>query len=250
MDTGSATVDGWKINLPSQGVAVRRILDAASARECFSVFTLNLDHLVKLRHLPEFRRAYRSAKFVTADGAPVAKLARRECPSLKTTTGADLLLPLCKGASERGLPVFLFGSSKEVLDATAQALRSATSDKLSIAGYDAPPADFDPRGAQADKFISQIRRSGCALCFIFLGAPKQELFATRAVEQGLKVGFLCVGAAADFIAGTQVRAPLAWRELGVEWLWRLLHNPRRLLSRYFACALLLAELRWSAWHTA
>lgn len=245
MSDVSAQVDGWSINVPSRKVAVREVIDAARAREGFTVVTLNLDHLVKLRKLPEFRRAYQSAKFVTADGFPVVGLARRQWPEVERTTGADLLVPLCQAASERGLSVFLFGSSNEVMGETARSLQSATNGHLSIVGYAAPPPDFDVYGVLADQFISIISQSECALCFLFLGAPKQEMFAARAVERGSKAGFICLGAAADFIAGAQVRAPQAVQNLGLEWFWRLLHNPR-LASRYLQCALLLAKIQWSA----
>ena len=90
-DEPLAHVAGWGINIRNLDEAVTRIADAAEQGEGFSVFTLNLDHLVQLRHNDRFRRAYSSARFVTADGAPVARLARRQQPRL-----------LCAGGAGRG----------------------------------------------------------------------------------------------------------------------------------------------------
>ena len=75
-----------------------------------------------------------------------------------------------------------------------------------------------------------------------IGAPKQELFAARAVDRGIKVGFVCVGAALDFLAGAQTRAPKSWQDLGLEWTWRLLTNPRRMAGRYTRCCLALGQI--------
>lgn len=238
----SATVDGWGINVPNQATAIEAIVKAASAGECFSVFTLNLDHLVKLRTSEAFRRAYRKATFVTADGEPVARLARRNAPHIVRTTGADLLLPLATACAEAGLPVFLFGTTPDVLGSAGKRLVANSDGKLEIAGTLSPPAGFDPEGAVADAAIDRISASGAKICFIALGAPKQEIFAARAQARGVKIGFICIGASLDFLAGQQIRAPRTMQRAGLEWLWRLVTNPRRLSARYAQCAVLLAQL--------
>ena len=108
-----------------------------------------------------------------------------------------------------------------------------------------PTYGFDVTGKVADDAIEDIKASGAKLCFVLLGAPKQEIFASRAVKAGSQCGFICVGAAADFIAGSQVRAPKFLQSSGLEWLWRLSHNPKRLGMRYFQCAVVLLRLRLS-----
>lgn len=235
-------VDGWPINIPTLEGAVGQVIDAAANRESFSCFTLNLDHLVKLRDNADFQRAYRTARFVTADGEPVARIARRQWAEVERTTGADMLIPLCDAAAARGIPVFFFGTADEVLQSTVNAMQRRTGGKLIVAGSYAPPQGFDPKGAAADAAIEAIAASGAGLCLVMLGAPKQEIFAAQAVEKGVKCGFVCVGAAADFIVGHQVRAPQALQSAGLEWAWRLAHNPSRLGMRYAKCAMLLARL--------
>ncbi len=240
--TPLATVDGWAINLPDQTAAIAAVVSAAKAAQSFTVFTLNLDHLVKLRTSDAFRQAYGAATFVTADGEPVARLARRDDRRIVRTTGADLMLPLAEACAEADLPVFLFGTSPAVLGRAGDRLVQNTGGRLEIAGTLSPPHGFDPEGPEADAAISRIRQSGARVCFVALGAPKQEIFAARAQAQGVEAGFVCIGAALDFLAGEQIRAPHAFQKMGLEWLWRLGSNPRRLAQRYAQCAILLAEL--------
>lgn len=237
-----AIVDGWPINIPDQPTAIQSILDAVTRGESFSVFTLNLDHLVKLRSSEGFRRAYRSATFVTADGAPVARFARRTDPSIVRTTGADLVLPLATACASAGVPVFLFGSTPQSLGRAGERLVDNTHGLLEICGTLSPSANFDPEGAEADDALDRIAASGAKICLVALGAPKQELFAARAQARDIKAGFVCIGAGLDFLAGEQVRAPRAFQRAGLEWLWRFGSNPRRLATRYAQCALLLARL--------
>jgi exopolysaccharide biosynthesis WecB/TagA/CpsF family protein len=241
----TAKVDGWTVNVATLSDAVDGVIAAARAGEGFSCFTLNLDHLVKLRKSRPLRDAYSAARFVTADGAPIAKMARRQWPAVTRTTGADLFIPLCEAAAEHEVPIYLFGTSDAVLAATEDFLRVQTGGRLRIVGHEAPPLGFDAADPFSDDCIQRIERSGAKLCFVMLGAPKQELFAARALQRGARVGFVCVGAAADFIGGREVRAPMALQSAGLEWLWRLAHNPSRLGLRYMRCALLLAKLELS-----
>ncbi|MEQ1717712.1 MAG: WecB/TagA/CpsF family glycosyltransferase [Hyphomicrobium sp.] len=237
-----ATVDGRGINCPNLANAIHATIARAKAGGPFTVFTLNLDHLVKLRRNPAFRTAYANADIVTADGAPVAWLARTQNASIERTTGADLLVPLVEAAAEARLPIFMFGSSPDVMARAGRELGERTDGLLDIAGTLSPSDGFDPAGPEADAAIARIKQSGARLVFVALGAPKQEVFAERARAQGVACGFVCIGAALDFIAGTQIRAPQAMRDNGVEWIWRLATNPRRLFRRYAECGGLLLDL--------
>lgn len=237
-----ATVDGWTINIADQGQAVAEIVEAAAQGESFSIFTLNLDHLYKLKRQPLFRAAYASARFVTADGAPVAFLASLKGVRVERTTGSDLVVPLSKAAAENRLPLYLFGTNADILERAARFLKHTVGPDLVIVGSSAPERDFDPDGAAADAAIDAITKSGARLCFVALGAPKQELFSARAVARGGQTGFVCIGAGLDFLVGAQSRAPLFMQKCGLEWLWRLLKDPRRLAPRYARCAIALSDL--------
>lgn len=237
-----ATVDGWPINLAGPGSAVETIAAAARRGDSFTVFTLNLDHLVKLRSNGRFRAAYASARYVAADGAPVASLAARQNARIERTTGADLAVPLAEAAARDGTPIYLFGTSPGVIASAGRSLAGRCQGPLDIVGSASPSAGFDPEGPEADAALGRIAASGARLVFVALGAPEQEIFAARAARRGVKAGFVCIGAALDFIAGAQERAPKDLRSNGLEWLWRLAASPPRLATRYALYALVLADL--------
>jgi exopolysaccharide biosynthesis WecB/TagA/CpsF family protein len=237
-----AIIDGWPLTMATPDQTVRAVVYRAERAESFTVNTLNLDHLVKLRRDPQFRAAYQRATIVTADGAPIVWLARRQGAKVVRTTGADLILPLVMEAARCQLPVYLFGTTPEVLEKCGAALQKVTGNTLVICGAAAPPQGFDVNGPGADAAINAMRAAGARLVFVALGAPKQEIFAARAVAAELGAGLVCIGAALDFIVGSQTRAPQLFRDHGLEWVWRLATNPRRLAGRYAACAVVLADL--------
>lgn len=234
-------VDGISINVHSMPQAVSTIVTAAENGHGFCVFTLNLDHCNKLRSDPKFYAAYKRARFVTADGFPIVILGRLNGVPVRRTTGADLLEPLCAQASHRRIPVFLLGPSQTVIARATEELRRRVGE-LDVVGAYAPGGNFDPDSIDADVAIERIRQSGARLCFVALGAPRQEIFAARCLEHAPGVGFVCVGAALDFLAGTQVRAPHFFQSHGLEWLWRLSSNPQRLAARYLRCAAVIPRL--------
>jgi exopolysaccharide biosynthesis WecB/TagA/CpsF family protein len=235
------TVDGITINVRTMDDAISSIVTAAEQNQSFYVCTLNLDHVVHLNAHDDFRRAYRRARFVTADGFPIVVLGRLARTPLQRTTGADLIEPICEAASRRRLPVFFLGANQATLDASGRRLRERFPD-LQIAGSFAPGLGFDPYSAEADEAIERLSESGARLCFVALGSPKQEVFASRCVDRIRGTGLLCIGAALDFIAGTQVRAPQFAQRNGLEWFWRLTREPRRLGPRYARCAAALPSL--------
>ena len=228
------SVDGISVNIPSMPEAVRAIITAVQQRDTFCVYTLNLDHFVKLQSAPGFHDAYRRARFVTADGFPIVIMGRLAGVPVMRTTGADLVKPLCREAARHRMPVFLFGSTRLALANSVRRLTRRYTD-LEFAGCLAPGPDFDPHSADADFAIARIRRSGARICFLALGAPKQEMFAARCLDELRGTALVCIGAALDFIGGTQSRAPHYAQRMGLEWLWRMTKDPWRLGPRYARC---------------
>lgn len=204
----------------------------------FCVATLNLDHLVKLRRQPEFRRIYAYHTHVTADGNPILWLSRLAGRKVDLITGSDLMTPALALARDAGVGVALVGSTESTLAAAVAALEK-TVPGLNVVWTCAPAMGFQPDSPAADAVIDGIAQSGAGLCLLALGSPKQEFFAVRAFARLPSVGFLSIGAGIDFIAGTQRRAPRWVRAIAAEWLWRMTLNPRRLAGRYAACAAVL-----------
>lgn len=236
-----ARIDGQWINISKEQEIVDAIRTDFREGRGFTVHVMNLDHVVKRRTDVQFRQAYEIATYVTCDGAPVAALARRQNAQIERTPGPDLIEPLCRLAATEKVPVYLFGSSPDALKRTAEQL-SARCPGIDICGTDSPPQGFDPQSEAADAALDRMAAAGARLCLISLGSPKQEMFSRRGLDRHPQLGFLNIGAGVDFIAGTQVRAPELLRNNGLEWLWRLSTNPKRLGVRYYKCAAVLADL--------
>ena len=226
------------------------LLEEVSARlrrgEGFALATINLDHLAKLRCDEAFRAAYAAQDLVVADGNPVVWLSRLAGRPVRLVPGSDMVVPMAEAAAQAGVGVALLGATPAALDAAAEAL-TARVPRLAIVARLAPPMGFDPDGAGADALIDELARSGARLCFLALGAPKQEIFAARAHRRLPQVGFASIGAGMDFLAGTQRRAPAWMRAAALEWLWRMLSNPARLVPRYVRSALTLPGQAVAAW---
>lgn len=238
MRSGSVKIG---INVPDTAAAVQAATARWAAGAGFALATLNLDHLVKLRRDPAFARAYAAQDLVCADGNPIVWLSRLAGQPVALVPGADLIAPMVTAASRAGVPLVLIGGTPDSLAAAGQALQSQAPG-LRIALQVSPPMGFDPAGAAADEILGQVARAGPCLCLIALGAPKQEILAARGREIAPQAGFLSIGAGLDFLAGAQRRAPAWVRMIAMEWLWRMLTNPRRLFVRYLRCALILPGL--------
>ena len=234
------------VNRASRAALMAEIEGLLRARQGFTLATLNMDHLVKLRRDPAFLAAYRAHSHVVADGNPVVWLSRLAGRQVQLIPGSELVQPLAALAARTGTPVGLLGSTEETL-ALAGARLEAAHPGLRIALRHPPPFGFDPKGAAADQAIDLLAQADVGLCFLALGAPKQEIFAAHAAARLPRCGFVSIGAGLDFIAGSQNRAPRWVQAIAMEWAWRMAGNPRRLARRYADCfAILPAEGR-AAW---
>jgi exopolysaccharide biosynthesis WecB/TagA/CpsF family protein len=233
--------DAIQVNIESQAVLLEQISECLCTDRGFTVATVNLDHIVKLYQSDKFYQAYKKQTYVVADGNPIIWLSRLAGRKIELVPGSELILPLISLAVNLEVPVALLGATQETLDETAAQLKKIFP-KLNIAACIAPAFGFDPEGAEAQKCIDELSQSGAKMCLLALGAPKQEIFAVYAARYIPHCGFISIGAGLDFIAGSQTRAPLIVRKLAMEWLWRMLGNPRRLVYRYGACFAVLPRL--------
>lgn len=230
------------VTAPERGGLLDDLRGRLAGGTGFSIATLNLDHVVKLRSDAAFRDAYARHTHVTADGNPIVWLSRVAGQGeVSLVPGSELIDPVAALAADTGVPVALFGATDDSLAAAARALETRHPG-LRVALTLAPPMGFDPAGADADAAIARIGESGARVVFLALGAPKQEIFAARAQTALPQVGFLSIGAGLDFISGAQTRAPAWVRAVAAEWVWRMAGNPRRLAGRYAACLAILPGL--------
>lgn len=204
----------------------------------FSLATINLDHLVKLRRDPRFRSAYARQDMVVADGNPIVWLSRVAGQPVDLVPGSDLVLPLATAAAAAGRPVAIIGTTDRALAAAVRELRTRVPG-VDVAFTCSPAMGFDPEGAGARAILAEIAKLGPVLVFVALGAPRQERFAALGRQLVPQAGYANIGAGVDFLAGAQRRAPIWVRRLALEWMWRLLTSPRRMTPRYAACLAIL-----------
>jgi len=212
------------------------VRDKVRAHKGFAIATVNLDHMVKLSSNKTFLKAYQEHPVIVADGFPIVLIGRLMGAPVSKTTGSDTFLPLLSLAAQEKAKVAFIGSTKEVLTKACAKLKGMTPD-LDIVFLESPPFGFDPEGTAATELLQRLKESRAQLCFLALGAPKQEILAARGLSLCPETGFFSIGASLDFIAGAQKRAPLWAQKTYLEWLWRMGTNPKRLGLRYLLCAL-------------
>jgi N-acetylglucosaminyldiphosphoundecaprenol N-acetyl-beta-D-mannosaminyltransferase len=197
------------------------------------VVTPNVDHVVIAERREDFRDAYAAASLSLADGQPIVWSSRLLGDPLPgKVSGSDLVLPLMARAARLGWRVFLLGAGPGVAEIAAERLRREHG--VEVVGTAAPfvtvgPGEPDPEGDAAAEVIRAARPD---LVLVAFGAPKQELWMHRRCAALAPSVLLGVGASLDFVAGRVRRAPRLVSRLGLEWLWRLAREPRRLWRRY------------------
>lgn len=230
--------------MPTRDGLKEQVSSRLVSKEGFALATINMDHLVKMSASKAFLKAYQAQDFVVADGVPIvwlSKLARRP---VSLMPGSDMVFPLARWAAEAKAPIALVGSTEEALQDAAAELREQVPG-LNVAWIHAPGV-LDPEGEEATWILKRLQEKGIGLCFLALGAPKQERIAQRGREIAPNVGFASVGAGLDFLGGHQYRAPRWVRDMALEWLWRALSSPMRLGPRYLKCFAILPRQVWDA----
>ena len=206
--------------------ALDAIADMVRGRSGGAVFTPNVDHVVMASVDPRFQRAYADVDLALADGMPVVWASRAlGLPVPEKVSGSDLVPALMERAAADGFRVYLLGGAAR---RAARRLRSALPG-LRVVGAASPRIDLEAPDAAV---LDAIRITAPDLVLVGLGAPKQELWI-RAHAAALRPAVLLgVGASIDFLAGTARRAPRWMSAVGLEWAYRLAHEPRRLWRRY------------------
>jgi N-acetylglucosaminyldiphosphoundecaprenol N-acetyl-beta-D-mannosaminyltransferase len=179
---------------------------------------------------PAFQQIVNAADRVTPDGVPLVWALRiLGIAGAQRVYGPSLLPFVCELASERQIPVGFYGGSQEVLDSMVEKLTQRLP-KLQISFANAPP--FRPLEPREDaRIVEQIKDSGTRILFVGLGCPKQERWMAdhRDALSSVMVG---VGAAFDFNSGAKAQAPPWLQNAGLEWLFRMCCEPKRLWWRY------------------
>lgn len=209
---------------------MQTIMQWASARESRTVCVANVHMLMEAHWNPEFANVLQKSDIVTPDGMPLVWMMRwMGARSQDRVAGMDILQALCQQAQTQNVSVFFLGSQTEILARMRSRLEQEFP-QLKIAAME--PLPFRPLTETEDaELINKVNASGAGLVFVSLGCPKQENWMAQ--HQGkIQAVMLGMGGVFPVYAGIHKRAPRIVRELGFEWLYRWIQEPRRLWGRY------------------
>lgn len=197
------------------------------------VVTVNLDHLRRCKKDASYARLVGGADLVVADGMPLIWASRVQGAPLlpERVAGSSMMVELCARAADRGLSIFLLGGDAGVADRAADVLRDRHPE-IRIAGTYCPPFGFENDPAETARIESALTDSNPAIVLVALGSPKQERLIERMRSTLPHACWMGVGISLSFITGDVTRAPRWVQRLGLEWVHRLVQEPRRLFQRY------------------
>lgn len=228
LDIAGAPVHACSFQEVLQRIAGRAVSDAPPVY----VVTPNAHHVVMLHDSEPFRRVYRGAWLSLADGMSLVWAARfLGTPVPEKVSGSDLFPALCKAVAGTGTRIFLLGGRPGAAEEASRVLQRRYPG-LEIAGTYCPPFGFERDPDEALRIEEAIRTAAPHVLFVGLGAPKQEFWmAENHGRLGVPVS-IGVGVSFEFVAGMVQRAPKWARKSGLEWLYRVVKEPRRLWKRY------------------
>jgi N-acetylglucosaminyldiphosphoundecaprenol N-acetyl-beta-D-mannosaminyltransferase len=199
------------------------------------VYTPNVDHLIRLQNDREFYKVYKEATHLCVDSKIVMLAARfLGTPFREQIAGSDFFPRFCQYHSGNNeIRVFLLGGSQSGTARIAMEKTNRRVGRTVVVGCYYPPFGFENMKEESTKILEAVRSTKANVLAVGVGAPKQEKWISRHKDQLTGVDlFIGVGATIDFMAGHLQRAPKIFIGLGLEWLYRLFKEPRRLWKRY------------------
>lgn len=233
-------------NLTAAETIDRIMTDVAAGRGGW-VMTPNLDIVRVLASDREYAELCEPATLRVADGMPLIWASRlQRTPLPERVAGSDLIWTLTARAAALGRSVFFLGGNPGAAEAAGARLRELNP-SLRIAGAECPPMGFEKDEAYMAGLEQRLAAASPDICFVALGMPKQDRVIRRLLPLMPRTWFLGIGISFSFVSGEVRRAPSWMRAMGLEWVHRLIQEPRRLAKRYlvhgipFAARLLLAS---------
>jgi len=221
-----------RVDATTYGDASARVITwAREARSCY-VCLATVNNIMEAHGSREYQRVMREADLVTSDGMPLVWLLRGlGVAGASRVYGPDLTITVLAAAADNGVPVGFYGGSESVMAKLIETIQGRFP-PLKIAYACAPP--FRALTADEDEYATRaIEDSGARILFVGLGGAKQDYWM-HSHHGRVPCVMLGVGAAFDFIAGTKPQAPRWMQQSGLEWIFRLGTEPRRLWRRYLS----------------
>jgi N-acetylglucosaminyldiphosphoundecaprenol N-acetyl-beta-D-mannosaminyltransferase len=227
----SRKIVSLRVDATSYAHATEQVCAWAGENTARSVCATTVHVVMEAHDSDEFAAIMNSADLVTPDGVPLVWALRMlGIPHATRVYGPDLTLHVCKAAAESNIPVGLYGSTPESLAGFTAFLKSSYPG-INIACSISPPFR-EPTVEEDEQHVREILNSGARILLVGLGCPKQERWIAGHRNR-LPLVMMAVGVAFDFHAGSLRQAPRWVMRMGLEWLFRLAVEPRRLWKRYF-----------------
>jgi N-acetylglucosaminyldiphosphoundecaprenol N-acetyl-beta-D-mannosaminyltransferase len=221
---------GSRVDIVSYEMCTEKILKWTETGESRYVCFSTVHMIMEAYASSAFRMILNEADLVTPDGMPLVWMQTiLGARGANRVTGHEITLMLCEEAARRGMPVGFYGAGPTTIENLVANMK-ARFPGLNVVYAVSPP--FRPHTPEEDeKHTDEIKASGCQLLFLGLGCPKQERWM-QSHRGRVPAVTLAVGAVFDTYAGSVRRAPRLLQNLGLEWLFRLISEPRRLWKRY------------------
>jgi N-acetylglucosaminyldiphosphoundecaprenol N-acetyl-beta-D-mannosaminyltransferase len=246
--TDRIRVGGLDFDLITETQVIEHVVNAIRRGSGGTIVTPNIDVCRRTDRDPSTRGLVDSASIVVPDGIPLLWAARLAgLPLVQRIAGADLIFSLSAAAAANSWPVYVLGGmpgedGKPGAAELAAGRLAARYDGLEIAGAYSPPFPFDAKAGNVDDIRESLARARPKIVFVGLGFPKQERLIARICGDLPGAWFVGCGAAIPIAAGQLKRAHPTIQRLGLEWLHRLVNEPRRLAKRY-----LVHDLPYAIW---
>ena len=216
----------------SESECVQALVRLIKGGQGGNLLTMNLDHTRRYFQKPNTRPIYDGATMRVADGMPLvwgSRLLGHALP--ERVTGSNLIWSLTKAAADAQLGIFLLGGNPGTAEKTANLLREQ-SPHLNVVGINCPKHGFETCAEELNGIYSELIEKRPDIVYLAIGSPREERFALELRSVLPKAWIVGVGISFSFVCGEIKRAPAWMQMLGLEWLFRLLQEPKRLFKRY------------------
>ena len=224
--------------------AIAHIEECINTQKIGHVITPNVDQIIRIESDKYFKKIYENAELLLTDGTPLIWISRwYKKPIKEKICGSDLVPDLCKLAAQKGYSIFLLGAAEGVAAKAAENLKK-NNPRLKVAGVYSPPYGFEKDKNEIDKINKMLFTSNADMLFVGMGVPKQDIFIYENMNKYQIPMSFSIGATIDFEAGIQKRAPRWINRIGMEWLYRLVRDPKRMVKRYIINDMKIFKLAW------
>lgn len=223
---------GLEFSRLSETAVVRHVIDQLEFGEGGWVVPANVDVCRQAQRDPAVSALVENAELIVPDGMPLVWGARlKGQPVAQRVAGSALIFTLSEAAASAGRSIYLLGGAPGIPEAAGVELSKRYA-RLKVAGTDSPPLGFEKSAAAMSQVRERLLRAEPDIVYVGLGFPKQERLIADLAPTFPSTWFVSCGAAIPFAAGALSRAPVWMQESGLEWFYRLLAEPRRLVRRY------------------